>query len=169
VGTPDANGAPANMVGSLRLDTIAGNPATPANEADVNVSFSVTDVRCRTGVTTGPCTQSNAQGGSDYSGRLDIRVPLRVTDRYNLPAPAGNKPGSGDTTVDFYAYCSVTPDAGTGSTCPLATSIGAWYPGGVQEGRRAIAEVGQIQVLDGGADGYGRDAAPFLKAGIFIP
>ena len=35
-GTPDANGAHSNMVGALQLDSIAGDPGSAANEADVH-------------------------------------------------------------------------------------------------------------------------------------
>ena len=33
------------MSGSLRLDAMLGNPATPADEADVGIRLTVTDVR----------------------------------------------------------------------------------------------------------------------------
>ena len=35
VGTPDANSRTANMVGSVRFEVLAGDPGTPADEADV--------------------------------------------------------------------------------------------------------------------------------------
>ena len=46
-GTPDANGAAANSVGRVKFKVITGNPATPANEADVSVHIALTDVRCK--------------------------------------------------------------------------------------------------------------------------
>jgi WD40 repeat protein len=160
VGTPDANGAPANMVGSLRMDVVTG---------DVNFTFNVRDVRCRTGVTGSPCTNPNVQAGADYFGQLTIRLPVRVTDHYNLPAPGGNSPATGDTTMTFFAYCTATSDTSIGSTCPLTSSVKAWYPGGVQQGRRAVFELGQVEVLDGGPDGRGANAVPFLRQGLFVP
>ena len=39
VGTPDANGQQANSVGSLLLNVLAGDPLTPADEADVAVEL----------------------------------------------------------------------------------------------------------------------------------
>ena len=45
VGTPDANGLPAEAVGLVRMDAIPGDPATPADEADVWIGVNQTDVR----------------------------------------------------------------------------------------------------------------------------
>ena len=44
--TPDANGAAANSVGSVRLRTIVGIPSAP-DDADVSLSVNITDVRAR--------------------------------------------------------------------------------------------------------------------------
>ena len=57
VGTPDANSSPASMSGRMRFDTVVGDPGTPADEADVQIKFSVTDVRDRTTL-------------ADYTGEL---------------------------------------------------------------------------------------------------
>jgi TolB protein len=165
LGTPDANGAAANMVGSVRLKAIPGNPATPENEADVNVSFAVQDVRCGTGASSGLCSNANAEGGADYASQLRLRVPMRLTDRYNLPAPGGDEPGSGDTTVDFLSQCTPTADTSIGSSCSVESSFDAWYPGAVREGRRAIMGLDGIEVLDSGSQG----ASLFLRQGVFIP
>ena len=169
VGTPDANGAAANMVGSLRVGVVRGDPATPANEADVSMALNVTDVRCFTGVTDQPCSTANSQGGGDYFGRLTLRVPVRVTDRYNLPAPGGNSPGTGDTTLDFTSYaCAQTASTAIGSTCSFVSTVNAFYPGAITEGRRAVVEVDRAEVLDGGASGN-EIGMTFLRQGVFIP
>jgi hypothetical protein len=169
-GTPDANGAPAKMVGSLQLNAIAGDPATTVNEADVKLSFAVSDVRCRITVVQGSqCSSANDPGGTDYTGRVDILLAMRITDRYNLPAPAGDGPATGDTTVRFVTYCTATPDTSIGGNCSLTTSFDAWYPGAVNEGRRAIMGLDQVEVLDGGSDISGAPPAPFLRQGIFVP
>jgi dipeptidyl aminopeptidase/acylaminoacyl peptidase len=159
-GTPDANGAPPKMVGSLRMRVVQG---------DAKISFDVRDVRCYAGASTSPCGNPNDQAGSDYYGQLTIRMPVRLTDRYNLPAPAGDSPGTGDTTMRFFAYCTGTSDTSVGSSCPLTTSARAWYPGAVAAGHRANFELGQVEVLDGGSDGNGTNPQPFLRQGIFIP
>ena len=48
VGTPDANGFPARSTGSARFTVLRGEPTTPANEADVRIEVSITDVLDRT-------------------------------------------------------------------------------------------------------------------------
>src|SRR4029079_15962723 len=35
IGSPDANGAPANSIASAQFDVLAGNPATPADQAEL--------------------------------------------------------------------------------------------------------------------------------------
>jgi hypothetical protein len=42
----------------------------------------------------------------------------------------------------------------------------------IKEGRRAIWQLGQVEVYDGGADGDADTAAgntPFLDEGVFVP
>src|SRR6185436_20610898 len=45
VGTSDANGASPNFVGKVRYSVVPGNAATPADEADVKLVFTMKDVR----------------------------------------------------------------------------------------------------------------------------
>ena len=177
VGTPDANGAAANFTGSVRLETIAGNPATPADEADVSVSIGVTDVRCRT-------TNAACPGGplSDYEGRL-LAVPnaLRITDRLNTPPGPAGGPGTGDGTLALPFDCAATASTAIGSTCSLSTTIDAVIPGAVTEGKRSIWEIGQVHVRDAGPNGTGfespacppscgdGDETLFLREGLFVP
>ena len=84
VGTPDANGAAANSVGSVRMSVINGNPATTADEADVRYKVSITDVRCKPTQPAG-CNAPRA----DYTGQLQVETGLRITDRYNGPSEVG--------------------------------------------------------------------------------
>ena len=69
------------------------------------------------------------------------------------------------------APCSATADANVGATCNLTTTLDALTPGVVQEGARAIWQLGQVEVLDGGPDGDADtpDNAVFARQGIFIP
>jgi hypothetical protein len=163
VGTPDANGAPAKMTGWARARTVLGDPATPANEADIGMAVHVTDVRCRIEITDEPCTNANARAGTDYGGDIELRLPLRVTDRYNLPAPAANGPGTGDTTMSFFGSCAITADTAVGSSCSISTSANAVIPGAVREGRRSIVELSQIEVRST------ITSEVFLRQGIFVP
>jgi hypothetical protein len=162
VGTPDHNGAAANMVGSLEVATLAGNPATPADEADVRLSLNVTDVRCT--LDHGDCSQANTAGGpADYGRVLHPRLPLRITDRYNLPAPGGRLSGTvSDTIFDWVVDCVETADVTTGSTCSSTTTADAVLGGTIVEQRRSSLQVGQVEVFDDFGD-------LFLRQGIFIP
>jgi hypothetical protein len=141
VGTPDANGQPAVSVGYLRLATLTGDPATPADEADVMVSLSITDVR-------------ESAGLADYTGEVTAALSVRLTDR---DGPA--------TTQDFpfqiAAPCAATATA-EGGTCSTDTTFDAILPGAVMEGSRAIWQLEAVEVLDG-------SGSTFARQGIFIP
>jgi hypothetical protein len=156
VGTPDANGRSAASVGFERLTVKVGNSATPANEANVNLTFSMTDVR-------------NEQDLSDYTGELQIVHDLRISDRNN------GFPRIAATMVDYQltmaAPCVATASGSVGSTCAETTSANSLVPGAVNEGQRAAWEIGQISVFDGGEDGLAstNDNTLFAKQGIFVP
>jgi hypothetical protein len=159
VGTPDANGKAASSVGTVVFKVVVGDPATPANEADVGVSVSLTDVRRSSALT-------------DYTGEIRETTMLRITDRRS--GPAGN--GTDDATmVDLPlsadVTCSATADAAVGAACSIQTAVNALVPGAVREGDRAIWEVGAVEVYDGGPDGVGAtpDNALFARQGLFIP
>jgi WD40-like Beta Propeller Repeat len=170
VGTPDTNGAAANSVGSLRMAVQPGIPSTPADEADVALQVSATDIRCKAAGAPATCGMPNVVG-ADYVGELQARVALRITDRDNAPSPGV---GAG-TTVDipyvFTVPCTETT-GNIGSTCEVGTTADAVLPGAVKEKLRAIWQLGQVEVLDGGPDGDVDTAANsqvFLRQGIFIP
>ena len=156
VGTPDANGEPAASSGYLRADVIVGNPGTGTDEADVRLRLSLTDVRLRAGRT-------------DYTGNLSAQVMVRRTDKESQPF--SSTPGTMvDRTYAFDALCAptATPE---GATCTAQTSADALVPSTVQEGRRAIWELGQARVFDGGADGdpSTNDNTLFAVGGLFVP
>jgi hypothetical protein len=67
--------------------------------------------------------------------------------------------------------CAATADPARGSTCALATTVDAVTPGAAQEGKRAVWELGQVQVLDGGPDGdvSTSDNSLFAVQGVFVP
>ena len=75
VGTADSNGQVVRYEGHVRLNTIVGNPSTPADEADVAIDF----------FSKGVLTNALA----NYTGELRAEVPLRITDKDNTPNPAG--------------------------------------------------------------------------------
>jgi dipeptidyl aminopeptidase/acylaminoacyl peptidase len=150
VGTPDSNGKPAKSVASALVRAKPGDPSTPANEADVRFSLDVTDVR-------------NANDLSDYSGALEARPTLRITDRDNTPSPGG--PGAAtvsDLAFPFSVPCTPTGDTTIGAACHVDTSANAVLPGSVVESRRSIWALQRFDVRDG-------DGNAFLTEGLFVP
>jgi hypothetical protein len=144
----------------LRLDTIVGDPATPADEADVAAVMDITDVR-------------NKAGGTDYPGEVQASIVIRITDRFNAVAAGGGSDAATLVDIPFpvNAPCVPTADPLVGSTCAVTTSFEAIVPGAVREGKRSIWQMGQVQVYDGGADGNPAtaDNTLFARQGVFVP
>jgi hypothetical protein len=156
LGTPDANTKPAKGEGHVTFAAINGIPATPADEADVRITFELGDIYDDPALT-------------DYTGELRARVALRITDKLNNPGDNGTV---ADTTVGVTVPCAATGDTTVGATCNLDTAIDAVIPGAVPEGKRSVWELGQVQVDDGGADGDADtpgDNTLFLVQGVFVP
>ena len=158
VGAPDWNAQPANLNGSVSFRVVVGDPVTQADEADVSIQASITDVRVR----------SNA---SDYTGQLQGVVVLQITDRLN--GAALNEAGTAsDVPFTFTIPCTATSGStNIGSTCAVFTSADAVVPGAVKESKRSIWQLGDVRVSDGGPDGQvsTQDNSPFLRQGIYIP
>jgi hypothetical protein len=157
IGTPDANGGLPQSIGSMRLDVLAGDPSTPADEADVSAVVSITDVRRRSDL-------------ADYTGQLRALLDLRITDRWN--GSSGADSGTvADTTFPVTVSCAATGDTGVGATCATATTLDAVMPGAVAEGKRAIWQLGAVTVEDGGADGVASTTpnTVFARQGVFVP
>ena len=159
VGTPDANGNAVASVGMMKFGVFPGNPSTGADEADVNVAFSLTDVR-------------RSSDEADYTGQLQAVATVRITDRDNELAPGG---GSDPATVSDFPFpatvpCVATP-AAAGATCELNTTLDALMPGAVKELDRSIWQLEAIQVFDGGSDGLVSTSPNtlFARQGIFVP
>jgi hypothetical protein len=154
-GTPDANGAQANFSGFVRFATVAGDPSTPADEADVRIDANVVDVR-------------NASNLSDYAGELQAVVPVQLTDRNS----GDNEPA----TMQSFAFsvtvpCAATADTSIGGTCAVSTTGDAVMPGAIVESKRSVWELGQLEVRDGGADGLAATDpnTVFARQGVFTP
>jgi hypothetical protein len=158
VGTPDANSRTASMVGSVRFEVMSGDPGTPADEADVAIETNVTDVRLKAGL-------------ADYTGELEGRVSLRITDRLN--GPAQNETGTmADTPFAFAVPCTATSGTGNvGANCALTTTADAVVPGMVVELKRTIWQMSDVELRDGGADGVAstQDNTLFARQGVFVP
>jgi len=170
VGSPDANGAAASGEGNVKLDVKVGVPGPP-EDSDVLITSTITDVRCKAGNTA--CGSANAADGADYTGELQGNATIRITDHWNAVAAGGGPDAATVIDIPFPvgATCAATASTAIGSTCSANTSANATVPGSVKDGKRAIVEVGQITISDGGLDGLNGTTpnTTFGVQGIFIP
>jgi hypothetical protein len=150
LGTPDANGKRTTMEGYVELKAMTSDVALHAR---VNNVFNA--------------------NLTDYSGTLLVNFPLRITDRNNTPNPGG--PGAATTQpfpFAFEAACTPTADATIGSDCGVSTTANALMPGAVAANLRAVWQVGQVRIYDGGPDNDGSTEAGntvFAAQGVFVP
>ena len=164
VGTPDNNGAPSNSIGSILLKVKSTSPE------DVLISSSLTDVRCLPATSPSVCSGANAADGPDYSGELQGTATIRISDHYNGPSLT-----EAATVIDIpfpvNSTCANTAATTIGGSCSVSTTANAVVPGSVKDTQRAVVEIGQLQVNDGGADGLvsTADNTLFEVQGIFIP
>jgi Tol biopolymer transport system component len=156
VGTPDANGQAPKSIASVIYKAKTSNPE------DLQIKIAISDVRRKADL-------------SDYTGELQLNVPVRITDRFNGPltGPGSDEPA---TVVNFGPFpvtfaCAATADPTIGSACNEQTSINAVLPGAIVGGQRAIWELDQTTVVDGGPDerASSNDNTPFLHQGVFVP
>jgi TolB protein len=165
VGTPDANGAGVNSVGSMTLRVKTTLPE------DVLISGSISDVRCLPVTAVTVCNSVNGSGGPDYSGELQGNATIRVTDHYNGPG------GDDAATVQDISFpvsltCANTAGTTIGGSCNVTTSGGVVCPEcGIRAGKRTVVETAQFQVFDGGLDGRiaTNDNTLFMDQGVFVP
>ena len=163
VGTPDANGAPVNSIGSVHLGVVVGAPGPP-DDSNLDITTTLTDVRCK-GATTA-CGNANMAGGSDYAGDLTAVLDVRLTDK-DVSIPQITQDFPFPVTVP----CVTTASTSEGASCSLATSANAVVPGAITDGKRAIWALNEVQVFDGGPDGLASTTpnAMFARPGIFVP
>jgi hypothetical protein len=165
IGSPDANSAAANFVGSVRFIIVPGNSATEADEADVRLVVSLADIR-------------NNPALTDYVGKVLVSADVQITDMSNsAEAP---EPGTVQSfKYEFPADCVATASTTVGSNCNLTTTADSIVPGTATEGRRAIWQFGDVVVKDAGPNGTGYGACPptcgdgdesiFLHQGVLAP
>jgi hypothetical protein len=178
VGTPDANGGAASFNSYFRINPGSVTPGLP-DEADIHIYIPLNDVRC---LPTGSrCGSPNASGPADYTGEIDFTFTVRLTDHFNATVEGG---GTEAATVDDMSFnstgyrtgqtgvpCAETASMSTGSTCEARTTLNSMIPGAAKE-KRAVYEITEAYVSDGGADGEvgtAGDNTVFLRPGIFIP
>ena len=164
VGSPDANGAGANSVGFILLKVKNISPE------DVLITSSISDVRCKAATAAAVCNSANAADGPDYSGGLQGNAIIRISDHYN--GPGLNEAATvQDIPFPVNTSCANTASTTEGGLCSVSTSANAAVPGSVKDLQRAVVEIAQLQVSDGGADGQvaTTDNTLFEVQGIFIP
>ena len=95
---------------------------------------------------------------------------IRISDHYN--GPGLNEAATvADIPFPVNATCANTTTTTIGGTCTRNTSANAAVPGSVKDTQRAVVEIAQLQISDGGADGQvsNADNTLFGVQGIFIP
>jgi len=127
--------------------------ANPGDEEDVKISNASAGVRCKGAVGQGNCAGGAA---SFYNGKVLGTSTIRITDHYN--ALAINPPGT-DCTDSTSCTATVTDlpfDVGAqcaSGSCSYITSADAVVTNTVQERKRAVVELSQINVQDAGLNG----------------
>jgi hypothetical protein len=156
-GTPDANGKAPNATALVAYAVRTGDPSTAQDDADVRLVARLTDVRRR-------------QDLADYTGELSLLTAVRLTDNASGSATT-DRATVEDFTLPARMPCAVTADAGVGATCGLDTTLDAIVAGAAREGSRAVWELRQAQVTDGGSDGDVNTApnTVFARQGLFVP
>jgi hypothetical protein len=131
IGSPDANGFAANSTGYVVFRVVGETPINFNNgdQADVQVTGQITDVRRK------------ANPSQLYTGQIQLSVPVRITDKYNV----GDQATVQDLPFNITATC-------TNGVCNFATSFDSALASVIKEGKRAVWDFGQVQVFDGGAD-----------------
>jgi hypothetical protein len=170
VGEPTANGAAANSIGFIKISVLVGVPGPP-DDSDVILVGNSTDIRCQAG--TAACGSANAADGADYTGELEGNAQIRISDHFNAIAPGGGTDAATVIDIPFpvTSPCTATASTSIGSTCNITTSANGVVPGSVKDGKRAVVEIQQVQVSDGGPDGVVATTPNtlFSVQGIFIP
>jgi plastocyanin len=161
MGTPDANGAAANSTGSLLFKVVGESPINPANgdQANVQIVASITDVR------------DKGTPANDYAGQLRGVATLRITDRLNGPNLADSATVT-DLAFPFTMPCTTNGSASIGSSCNVTTTADGLMAGAVTESKRAIWQLRNVEVFDGGTDGLAAttgDNTLFAVQGLFTP
>jgi hypothetical protein len=152
----------AQSTGSASVGAVPGNLTTAADEADVSVTATITDVRA--GNPTGADYNPNPSGPD-----LTLAVKLRLTDLFN-----GSSQADPATATDFDLVVPVdcVNTAGSdGATCSTNTSTDALTPGFVGENHRTMLQGFRLRVNDAGIDGIrgNSDDKLFEQEGFFAP
>jgi hypothetical protein len=158
------------MRGYVRID-VCPVPGCQQGYA-IRMHMEVSDVRCKAGTAASVCTGPNTTDGPDYSGELQSNGIIRITDHLN--GANGDEAGTVvDVPFPVTIPCANTSDQTQGGFCSFDSSTGGslmpipdhsppW---------RAVVELAQLVIYDGGADGYvgSQPNTLFAIQGFFIP
>jgi len=132
--------------------------ANIGDQEDVKITNTSAGVRCVGSPTQQLCAGGvgSVGAGSLYNGKVLGSSTIRITDHYN--ALTANPPGTDctDTTSCTATVVDLPFDVGaqcTSGSCAYTTSADAVVTNTVQEQKRAVVELGQINVQDAGANG----------------
>ena len=154
--------------GMGELAVVTGNSDSTADEADVSITASLTDIQATAGGDYNP-----SPSGPD----LTLTARLRITDLSNCSGAgcAGPYGPTAATTTDLdfpvAVDCSSTPDPGVGAACAVTTSADAVMAGAVREGQNTYAQAFRLRLNDSGANGMRGDSDDriFSTQGVYVP
>jgi dipeptidyl aminopeptidase/acylaminoacyl peptidase len=153
VGVGDGHPAAARSIGSVRLKVTPGVPGG-VDDTTGRVRLNITNVM-------------RASDLSEYSGELRGSVRIRVTD-----VEGDVSSTTQDFPLEFTVPCVPTDSTLDGATCTLGTDLDAIVPGATPEGTRAVWQLDQAKVYDGGPDEDAdtpADNSLFAVQGVFVP
>ena len=135
-----------------------GECTDPGDQIDVKITTTTTGTVCV--MTSGGCPFASAP----YQGEVMGVMSIRITDRLNGSGQV--HPGTAqDYPFPWKVQC-------VNGSCNSVTSADVVIPDVAREGKRAVWELGQVQVYDGGADGDADTAGDntlFAEQGLFAP
>jgi hypothetical protein len=154
--------------GSAELTAMPGDPVTAADEADVSIQASLTDI--------------TATAGGDYNPNpagadLTLTARLRLTDLASCSGAGCSGPYGGNpaTTADLdfpvAVDCASTQNPGVGASCAVTTSADAVMAGAVKESQNTSAQAFRLRLNDSGVNGVRGDSDDriFSTQGIYVP
>jgi CSLREA domain-containing protein len=153
--------------GFAKFNVVVGDPGTPADEADIGINMSATDVR-------------NASDDADYTGQVVLSTRMRITDSAN--GSSGQAQGTTQDAAFGIPVSCVATGGAAGATCSVMSTLDTLVPGIAKEGKLAVISALSLSVLDAGADGSiapgsgtcpptcgSGDESTFLSEGVFEP
>ncbi len=151
--------------GFAKLTAIIGNSSTAADEADIGVNVTATDVRKRSDST-------------DYTGKLLLATTLRITDTVN--GSAQRVPATVQDAVTSIPLDCTATGGPNGAVCSVSSTMDTLVPNFSREGKLTLFSLLSVELKDAGADGNvivagcpptcgTGDETTFLREGVVTP